>query len=241
MAEQRIDGSHLLPIKSAIFDELRSHTEDNYTILEIDLNTAKTDYEVAIQGTNLTVLYAPKGYQFLIRFNEPFKKQLILKTQSSTKCLFYRFFITTTINAGEKIVLFIGNNVEYKTDFTEIDDITIIARLTSIKDYLEQLNVKTISSIYETLNINQYTIPNDEATRILNANLLKNRRHLSIYNTSDEHTIYIGSSATNCYLPIPPLTERAIASSPFYQGEIWIYHNAGIGKTINVVVSEGLA
>ena len=230
-------GELFLPIKDDVFSQIQAHHEDDYQVVEIDLSVARNKQEYRIRGTYCSVLYADKTANLYIEFNEPDEKPpLLMRLSSEIQKVFYRFFITNSVQAGKKIKLYIGNNTYYKAniEFTDDDIITILNNHSIL---LQDINEKTIDGTYETGLIDKYTIPSGTPTKIKDADPLKLRRHLSIYNSSDTAFVYMGTNNGNCLLPIPPLSERSIPTLPFYQGEVWIKQESG--SPIDVITFEG--
>lgn len=207
-----------LPLQGALFKEISSQKPMQYRIVTLDLGIARTDSELVYNGDKIRVLSLTVGSSFAIKINETANSPLNLNNYAKIDIPFYRFFFTNTAQPGKTIVLFIGNNC----------------------DFLPALNVDatitTISAIFSNANITNPGILTTAHTMVLAAN--NSRRQWSIINTDTAETIYMGTTALNCFIPIYPGSSLNSNSLPMYVGDVYIYNPAV--NTVNIVVYEGI-
>jgi hypothetical protein len=82
--------------------------ENDYTYVEIDLGTARTDVALGLSGTSLTVKDLTTGASVSAKFNSTTKPAVPLAKGEVYQLKFTEVYLTNTAQAGYTLKLFIG-------------------------------------------------------------------------------------------------------------------------------------
>lgn len=97
-----------------------------YDVISINLGVAHKDAPVQMTGASFYIFSAPASLDLFVRFNEQSKDQIPVSKGDKITIPFYRFYITNSVQLGQKCLIVVGKSADFDFRQLEIQDVYAI-------------------------------------------------------------------------------------------------------------------